>query len=111
MVLNEVKQNVTLVNGTYNSNDAQELICSIFKERLNDAKVQNLRTWFKNNKFDVAQHNAKLEELSKTQEQLINMIKIAHAEGKEIEIFSNIEIKVKDSAYYPEKINTSPSEN
>jgi hypothetical protein len=111
MVLNEVKQNVTLVNGTYNPNEAQELICSIFKERLNDVKVQNLRTWFKNNKFDVAQHNAKLEELNSTQDHLLNIIKMAQSEGKEIEIFSNIEIKVKDAVYYPEKINTSPSEN
>jgi hypothetical protein len=100
MLVNEISQNIQLVNEKETPVEALEIIDTLVEDRIRFHKIQMLRKWERNHRFDAVPHDQKIVELRAQRTSTKAFIAQAEREGYDVEITTNIEVRlVKKSPF------------
>jgi hypothetical protein len=85
-------ETVELIKGKFDPKDASEILLTIIGDKI---KFNNRQIFSREerNLGNTAHYKKRVEELKEAETRLLNFIKMAVAEEKELEIYATIEIK------------------
>ena len=96
MISADVIQEVKILNGTYPPSEARQLICSVIDNQINFYKLQHLSHWERNHKTGRDFLDQKVEELTNKRCELMEIIKQARLEGRQVTFGGCIELTIED---------------
>lgn len=94
MLIKDTAQNIQLVNEKNTPEEAFEMIDTLVEDRIRFHKIQMLRKWERNHRFDSVPHDQKIVELRAQRTSTKAFIAQAEREGYDVEITTNIEVRL-----------------
>ncbi|GEM_PF-1322133 len=94
MLLNEISQIIQLVNEKSTQEEAFEIIDTLVDDRIRLHKIQMLRKWERNHRFDSAPDDEKMVSVRTQRKSAKAFMAQAEREGYNLEITANIEVRL-----------------
>lgn len=110
MQIKEIPQNIQLVHEKVTPEEAFEIIDTLVDERIRFHKINMLRKWERNHRFDSASHDEKMAALKEQRTCTKAFIAQAEKEGYNVEIRTNIEVRLVKKSLL-NTVNLTISEN
>ena len=98
MILENKVEKLSLIDGSFDANEANEILTNIFSTKINFHKVKNFSSQVR---FDKEDQNAirRIAELKENLEKVSKIIAEARFQNQRIQITSEIKIKIIDEDF------------
>lgn len=110
MLIKQMSQTIQLLNGKVTSGEAFEIIDTLVDDRIRLHKIQMLRKWERNHRFDATSEDEKMASIKEQKTSTKAFIAQAEKEGYHVEITTNIEVKLVKKSI-PHAIDLELSKN
>lgn len=94
MVAKESNHIIQIVNGNFSPYEANDLLDELVRSRVNHHKIQMLRTWEGNHRFDSKDLDKQIEFIIKEKTEANALLAKAKMENLKVEIIGNIEVRL-----------------
>lgn len=91
----QMLQSTKLIEGVYTPQEAKEILTGLLDHEINFYKIQNLTAEVRDGNPDALAWN-KVQELSAEKERLLQMIRSASKEGKKLNIYSTVHLRLEN---------------
>lgn len=88
-------QSTKLIEGVYTPQEAKEILMDLLDHEINFYKIQNLSAEVRQGNPDAQAWN-KVQELSAEKERVLQMIRSAAEEGKKVNIYSTVHLRLEN---------------
>jgi hypothetical protein len=87
-----VLKNYTLVEGDFETNEALDVIKSLFDSKINYHKIQKMSKWSRNSNDKAEYDTTRIEQLIKDRAHFLELLKSVQGENKKIKMHSVLQI-------------------
>lgn len=93
-ILRVMEKTIRLIEGTFNAHDAAEILLNVLSDKINFHQVQLLSSQDKTTE-EMEYSQKRYDNLRAAREEVTQMVRNAKANNQTLEIFSNIDIRIK----------------
>ncbi len=96
MITTEVLSQVQLIKGTFTPSEAQDVVNSLIREKINFHKIHRLSICEGDENSDTTYDDSRVSQLQASKEDFKEIVKLARAQKKKIRIHGALEIELID---------------
>lgn len=92
MFSTELMQDVNVLSGVYEPSEARQVLWGVIDKQIDFYKIQYLSRWEGNHNTSCEYFDRKVEELTAKRQEILQLVKEAKAEGRQIRLGGTIEM-------------------